>query len=62
MISFFKAEDQRFFAVQTDQILQKDTIEKLTWLFGNAQLLQENELEAPSKQAFIGPRAAMVSP
>ena len=58
MISFFEAKDQSIFAVQSKKSLSENEIKKLEWLFGDATLLTNSELN----KDLIGPRAAMVSP
>lgn len=57
MILFFEGK-QSILAVDTVQQLGSDTIEKLTWLFGDAQLLDHDTLEG----VFIGPRKEMITP
>lgn len=58
MIHFFGNLQNTVFAVQSNQALTEETIEKLTWLFGNAPYLNQSEISA----AFVGPRATMTSP
>ena len=58
MISFFESKDQSIFAVQSKKSLSENEIKKLEWLFGDATLLTNSELN----KDLIGPRAAMVSP
>ena len=58
MISFFESKNHNIFAVQTNNSLTKDEINKLEWLFGNSTFL----LKKIIKKNLIGPRAAMVSP
>ena len=58
MISFFESKNHNIFAVQTNNSLAKDEINKLEWLFGNSTFL----LKKIIKKNLIGPRAAMVSP
>ena len=58
MISFFESKDQSIFAVQSKKSLSEKEIKKLEWLFGDATLLTNSELN----KDLIGPRAAMVSP
>ncbi|MEE9438691.1 MAG: phosphoribosylformylglycinamidine synthase [Saprospiraceae bacterium] len=58
MIFFFKASDQKIFAVQSNkEFSQEDTI-KLQWLFGNATSIGINDV----KGIYVGPRAAMITP
>src|SRR5690606_13251606 len=58
MIHFFRNKSVSVFAVQSDQALSASDIEKLSWLFGNAGLIEEAVIEA----AFIRPRATMMTP
>jgi phosphoribosylformylglycinamidine synthase len=58
MILFFGNPTKKIFAVQTQQPLSKEDIQKLTWLFGN-----EEQIESPVLYGtFVGPRAAMITP
>ena len=58
MIFFFNTSSDKVFALQTRDTLSSETVSKLTWLFGNA------EMSDASVQSgiFIGPRAAMITP
>ncbi len=58
MIHFFGNKNSKVFAVQTTKELTAETIEKLTWLFGNLPKIDSAEIDA----TFIGPRAAMITP
>ena len=58
MIHFFGNENDKVFAIQTDEELSSKDISKLTWLFGNQKKINAASLGA----FFIGPRAAMISP
>ncbi len=57
MISFFSRQDVTF-AIQHQETLSTLDIEKLTWLFANAQLSEEKIIH----KDYIGPRAAMITP
>ncbi|MCD6543980.1 MAG: phosphoribosylformylglycinamidine synthase [Flavobacteriaceae bacterium] len=57
MIYFF-AKDNTIFAVSKQTEICETTTKKLIWLFGNAKLLQENELAV----FFVGPRKEMITP
>lgn len=57
MISFFKGANQ-VFAVATKEIISPESIEKLQWLFGDAELINTELVEG----LFIGPRKEMISP
>ncbi|SFB79995.1 phosphoribosylformylglycinamidine synthase [Parapedobacter composti] len=57
MIYFF-GKNQSVFAVQATKHLPDNDIDKLSWLFGGAALIAEQTIQ----QAFIGPRAAMITP
>lgn len=58
MIYFFGNENSKVFAVQTISPLEEDTIYKLTWLFGNASIINKKSIQT----FFIGPRATMITP
>ena len=40
MISYFQPDNQRIIAVDSKSELSEDTISKLSWLFGNAELVE----------------------
>lgn len=58
MIHFFGNQSTKVFAVQTQNQLTSDDIQKLNWLFGNTQKIEKTVLQ----DVFVGPRAAMVTP
>ncbi|MDO6388647.1 phosphoribosylformylglycinamidine synthase [Pontibacter sp. BT731] len=58
MLHFFFSQPDTVYAVQTAAELNSSDIPKLEWLFGNAELKQESNLEG----FFVGPRAAMITP
>lgn len=58
MIHFFKAPQDTFYGVQTQQDLSPEDIAKLNWLFGNSEKLDDETLAG----TYIGPRVAMVTP
>jgi phosphoribosylformylglycinamidine synthase len=58
MILFFEANSKNLFAVGTSEKLSKNDIEKLLWLFGNANLIKAEKIEG----FFVGPRKEMVTP
>lgn len=58
MIHFFGNSNNNTYAVQTAEDLSPDDIQKLNWLFGNAQKTEQKTLSG----FFVGPRAAMVTP
>ena len=58
MIHFFGDPTRKVFAVQVQQDLSQQDIEKLNWLFGNEPRIELASLDA----FFVGPRAAMVTP
>jgi phosphoribosylformylglycinamidine synthase len=57
MITFFKGQDDRIFAVQGQAIIQEN-IDKLCWVFGQASHSAESKIIGH----FKGPRANMVTP
>ena len=58
MIHFFGNQSKTVFAVQTQNELSTEDINKLNWLFGNAHKIEKSVLS----DFFVGPRAAMVTP
>jgi phosphoribosylformylglycinamidine synthase len=58
MIYFFSNQANTVFAVQVEQALPLSDIEKLNWLFGDAQLSKDSLLTG----FYVGPRAAMITP
>lgn len=58
MILFFRSQTNKLYAVGSAQPFQTTDIQKLTWLFGGAQPLEEKSLEG----YFTGPRKEMVTP
>ncbi len=58
MIFFFENSSRTVYGVQAGKALSDEDIQKLNWLFGNAQLLESDRLAA----TYVGPRAAMVTP
>ena len=58
MIHFFENPSKKFYAVQAENDLSNEDIQKLNWLFGNAKYLQEKTIAGD----FVGPRATMVTP
>ncbi len=58
-ISFFRTSEQgSVIATQADHKLCTEEIEKLCWLYGGAELLEEESLQG----CFIGPRREMITP
>jgi phosphoribosylformylglycinamidine synthase len=59
MLSFFDAvSSPQVFAIESNDHLSKADQDKLSWLFGGANYLEESSLVG----FFVGPRAAMVTP
>lgn len=58
VILFFGDPHHKVFAVETHQDLSSSNQEKLVWLFGNLPLIPGKSIS----QAFIGPRATMITP
>lgn len=57
MIIFFR-KSETVFAVETGQTLGQEDIQKLTWLFGDAECVAETALAG----TFVGPRKEMITP
>ena len=62
MIHFFGNTESIVYAVQSQENLTEETIEKLTWLFGNKPLISKSVISAKNQSSFIGPRASMITP
>lgn len=58
MISFFRTPARSIIAVECDSRLAQPDIQKLCWLFGEAEPENEDNL----KGCFVGPRREMVTP
>ncbi len=58
MILFFGNPTATVYAVQVQQNLTSEDIQKLNWLFGNTSQIDQETVEGD----FVGPRAAMVTP
>ncbi len=58
MILFFECLNKNLIAVGTPDKLNKEDIEKLSWLFGDASILLKDKIEGN----FIGPRKEMITP
>ncbi len=58
MIQFFQTSTRNVYAVQSASGVQPADIEKLTWLFGGAQLINQSEIE----DNYVGPRREMITP
>ncbi len=58
MIFFFLTSNRSVMAVDADHAFSQDEIHKLSWLFGEAQLLESERVEG----FYVGPRREMVTP
>ncbi|MGY6744162.1 MAG: phosphoribosylformylglycinamidine synthase [Cecembia sp.] len=58
MILFFQSPQRLVYAVQAKHPIAKQDIEKLTWLFGEAQQIQSDKVSGK----FAGPRKEMITP
>jgi len=58
MIHFFGNQSKTVFAVQSQQVISPEDIQKLNWLFGNTRKIEKSILS----DFFTGPRAAMITP
>ena len=57
-ITFFRTPQQSIIATESALALTKDEIEKLCWLYGEAEVLDTDCL----KGCFVGPRREMITP
>lgn len=58
MVLFFKTLDKTYFVVEIEKMPESTTMEKLLWLFGNAEFLDKTALDG----FFVGPRKEMITP
>lgn len=58
MIHFFGNQSNTVYAVQSQNDISVEDIQKLNWLFGNAQKIEKTVIT----DTFVGPRAAMITP
>ena len=58
MILFFRTPNQNVIATNTNQVLNAEDIQKLCWLYGEATVENEENLQG----CFIGPRREMITP
>ncbi len=58
MILFFQPSANRIIALESNAKPDQSTLEKLSWLFGDARQIQEKTI----KGFFIGPRKEMITP
>ncbi len=58
MIYFFRTETELIYAIQTNKEFDNETIEKLNWLFNNAEFLGTTSVAGD----YIGPRKEMITP
>ena len=58
MIHFFGDVKSTVFAVQTSKEISEESKQKLQWLFGNQQKIEQSAIA----DFFIGPRATMITP
>ena len=58
MIYFFQTSEQQIYAVQSTLQLSDEVINKFTWLFGDAKLLDTGIISGN----FTGPRREMITP
>ena len=58
MILFFRTPNQNVIATSTNQALNAEDIQKLCWLYGEATVENEENLQG----CFVGPRREMITP
>jgi phosphoribosylformylglycinamidine synthase len=58
MIQFFRTQNKTIIAVNSKNLVVQDDVEKLIWLFSEAEYLQQDVLEG----WFVGPRKEMLTP
>ena len=63
MISFFKNKTKIIYAVQSLEKISTKNIDKLNWLFANAELVEKSvSMKVNQTDFFIGPRTNMITP
>ncbi|MEN7551033.1 phosphoribosylformylglycinamidine synthase [Rapidithrix thailandica] len=58
MILFYQLHKHKIFAAQVSQQLNPADLDKLKWLFGNAEHIDQTQVEG----YFVGPRKEMITP
>ena len=58
MILFFKTQSKSVIATEVDHQLSDDEVSELSWLYGDATLLKDEELGG----FYVGPRREMITP
>ncbi len=58
MLTFYKGAEGQVYALQTSEKIANESLEKLSWLFGNADLQTSSSVSG----TFVGPRKEMISP
>ena len=58
MVSFFQTLSKSIIAVQTNSTLNNDFIQRLTWAFSDATVLDSDKVSG----FFVGPRREMITP
>ncbi|MDR0824661.1 MAG: phosphoribosylformylglycinamidine synthase [Prevotella sp.] len=58
MVSFFQTPSKSIIAVQTNSTLNNDFIQRLSWAFSEASLLETDKISG----FFVGPRREMITP
>ena len=58
MIRFFQTPQKTVIATEVNHALNEQEINELNWLYGDAKLLDAEQLEG----YFVGPRREMVTP
>ncbi|WP_020528516.1 phosphoribosylformylglycinamidine synthase [Flexithrix dorotheae] len=58
MILFFKSQSGKLIVTEAKNGLNENDIQKLSWLYGEAELIKEDSL----KGFFVGPRKEMITP
>ncbi|MBK5721886.1 phosphoribosylformylglycinamidine synthase [Dysgonomonas sp. Marseille-P4677] len=58
MVSFFQTLSKNIIAVQTSSTLNNESIQRLTWAFNDATLLEADNVPG----FFVGPRREMITP
>jgi len=58
MILFYRGNEKNLYLVESERLPEEKNLDKLKWLFGNAERLDKSVLDG----LFIGPRKEMITP
>jgi phosphoribosylformylglycinamidine synthase len=62
MLYFFTQNQELYYAIESSAKLNDSDLKKMSWLLGEATLINTDSFDCPKDIKLLGPRAAMVSP